>query len=283
MLGTFHLNALFEILNKIHFIYEPKNLWQFVLEEACKSLQAEAGTYFNLSADEKELHVGATYGIPMERLAQTPFRVGTGISGWVAQYYQPALVNDVRQDHRFNNQTDVVTGFKTKSILCVPIFSNKKHYGVLEIFNRKTGPFGPPDQEFMVLLGRQAAVAYQNLLLLAEVLQKEVLLESLLQSLSGGLMAMDEQERLTILNPASTVLLHLGPEAARGLPAATALKEHPQIMDILRKTFQSKVTVSRQELLARIAGHEQRIGYSTILIADHSKNVLGAGIIFQKL
>ena len=44
MLGTYHLNALFEILNKLHFVYEPETLWQFILEQACKTVQAEAGT-----------------------------------------------------------------------------------------------------------------------------------------------------------------------------------------------------------------------------------------------
>src|ERR1700759_2479086 len=109
MLGTYHLTALFDILNKVHFLYEPRKLWEFVLEQGCKTVQSEAGTFFELSEDEQELCVKAAYGITFERLSGVPFRVGTGISGWVAQYHQPALVNDVRQDNRFNRQADVIT------------------------------------------------------------------------------------------------------------------------------------------------------------------------------
>ena len=117
------------------------------------------------------------------------FKSGVGIVGWTAQYHQPALVPDVRQDNRFNKKIDLVTGFTTRSILCVPVFSQKKSYGVLEVLNRKDGQFSPQDQEFMTLLGRQSAVAYQNLLLLEEVSHTKILFESLLENLTGGLIA----------------------------------------------------------------------------------------------
>jgi len=283
MLGTYHLNALFDILNKIHFIYEPQKLWEFVLEQACKTLQSEAGTFFELSDNEEELRVKAAHGIALDRLNQIPFKVGTGISGWVAQYHQAALVNDVRQDNRFNRQADIITGFVTKSILCTPVLSMKRTYGVMEIINRRSGVYNPQDQEFMTLLGRQAAVAYQNLLLMAEVSHTKVLMESLLENLSGGLIAMDASGLILVLNPASTQLLHLAGEKVVGKAASEILKAYPWFIEILQKTLRSKETVSRQETSVTIAGQPQRIGYTTILIRDHEKNMLGSGIIFQKL
>lgn len=283
MLGTYHLTALFDILNKIHFVYEPIKLWEFILEQACRTLQSEAGTYFEVQADEKTLRVSASYGVDRARLSEVPFQVGTGISGWVAQYHQPALVNDVRQDNRFNRNVDIVTGFHTRSILCIPVSSQKRTYGVLEIINRKSGQFGPQDQEFMTLLGRQAAIAYQNLLLLKEIQHKEVLLESLLANLSGGLIAIDQAGTITIFNPSATQLLQLNGLSGVGKPAGEALKDYPWLLQTLQQTLASKSTVSRQETQLPIRGENQRIGYTTILISDQLKQVLGAGIIFQKL
>lgn len=283
MLGTYHLTALFDILNKIHFLYEPVKLWAFILEQACRTLQSEAGTYYHVLEDDQTLRVAASYGVDPSRLNEVPFRVGAGISGWVAQYHQPALVNDVRQDNRFNPSVDKVTGFQTKSILCIPIFSQKRTYGVVEILNRKSGPFSPQDQEFMTLLGRQAAVAYQNLLLLKEVQQKEVLLASLLANLSGGLIAVDAAQAVTLFNPSAAQLLHLDGQAAVGKPVADVLKEYPWFVQTFQQTLASQSTLSRQETRLAIRGEEQRIGYSTILISDQDKKVLGAGIIFQKL
>jgi adenylate cyclase len=283
MLGTYHLNALFEILNKLHFVYEPKKLWQFVLEQASKTVQAEAGTFFELSDDEKFLKVKAAYGMDETRLGEIDFQVGAGIVGWTAQYHQPALVPDVRQDNRFNKNIDLVTGFTTRSILCVPVFSQKKSYGVLEVLNRKSGLFSPQDQEFMTLLGRQSAIAYQNLLLLDEVSNTKMLLESLLVNLSGGLVAMDLQNKITILNPAAASIFHLPAASYEGKPISTILMDYPWFIKTLGDTLASKSTVSRQETLIKIAGEETKIGYTTILISDPMKIVLGSGVIFQKL
>lgn len=256
----------------------------FVLEQACKTLQSEGGTFFQASDDQDTLTVTAAYGVDFDRLKSVPFKVGTGICGWVAQYHQPALVNDVRADNRFNRQVDLITGFQTKSILCVPVFSMKRTYGVLEVVNRRTGPYSPQDQEFMTLLGRQAAVAYQNLLLLAEIQQKEVLMGSLLENLSGGLIAMDTQGVVTVVNSSAINLLSLKSEEAKvGKPVAGVLAGQPWLMETLKKTLDTRETVSRQETNLMIAGESRRIGYTTILVATSDKTVMGSGIIFQKL
>ncbi len=283
MLGTYHLNALFEILNKIHFVYEPRKLWNFVLDQACKTVQAEAGTYFELSVDEKSIKVSTAIGISEERLKELPFQIGVGISGWVAQYHQPALVADIRQDNRFNKQVDLVTGFNTRSVLCVPVFSQKRNYGVIEILNRKNGQFGPQDQEFMTLLGRQVAIAYQNLTLVDELSHTKTLLESILVNLTGGLIAIGVDSKIMLLNPSAASILHLPVEVYPGRAPTDVLKTCPWFTTILTETLLSKTTVSRQETNMLIDGQQTTIGYTTILIKDPAGKQLGAGIIFQKL
>src|SRR5258708_17410045 len=154
MLGTYHLNGLFDILKELHFIYEPDKLWKFVLEKSCQVLQAEAGTFYLATANGTELEVETAFGADEGRIKQVPFHAGVGICGWVLQFQQPALVADVDLDNRFNRGVDAVTGIRTQSILCVPVISQKRVYGVIEVINRKNGQFGPQDQEFMTVLRR---------------------------------------------------------------------------------------------------------------------------------
>src|SRR5437773_2536540 len=115
MLNTYHLNALLDILKDTHFISEPDKLWKFVLEECCKVLQAEAGTFFLASKNGSELEVRAAHGIDEGRLKQIPFRSGVGICGWVLKYQQPAWVTDVAKDNRYNHSVEAVTGIRTHS------------------------------------------------------------------------------------------------------------------------------------------------------------------------
>ncbi|OGR89537.1 MAG: hypothetical protein A2992_03805 [Elusimicrobia bacterium RIFCSPLOWO2_01_FULL_59_12] len=283
MLGTYHLNSLFEILKEIHFIYEPDKLWKFVLEQSCKILQSEAGTFFLANQNGTDMNVAAAHGVDENRLKQVPFRAGVGICGWVLQYHQPAMVMDVNLDNRFNRSADAVTGLKTHSVLCVPVLSQKRTYGVIELVNRKSGQFGPQDQEFMTVLGRQTAAAYQNLLLYSELSHAKTLLQSILENLTGGLIAIDLSGKITILNPAAARLLDLGVENPMGRAASEVLKDHAWFIDILSKTLSDKCSVSRQEVDLSLRGQDSRVGYSTILISDHDKNLMGSGIIFQQI
>jgi len=283
MLGTYHLNSLFDILKEIHFIYEPSKLWKFVLEKACSVIQAEAGSFYQLADDGQTLQLAASYGVDDQRIKQVPFQVGVGICGWVAQYLQPALVADVRQDNRFNQGADIVTGFRTKSILCVPLLASKRSYGVLEILNKRNGLFAPQDQEFMTLLGRQTAVAYQNLNLLSEVRESKVLVESIVNNLTGGLIAINQDNRVTLMNPSAIRLLHLAEGSSAGKPVTEVLRHYPWFIDTLLQTQKTQQNVSRQETDISVEGVNTRFGYTTIVIADAQKNLLGSGIIFQKL
>lgn len=283
MLGTYHLNALFDILNKLHFVYEPQELWQFVIEQACKTIQAESGTYFQLSENEEALEPVCSFGIDISRLRKVSFKVGHGVAGWVAQFHQPALVADVRTDNRFNRQIDHVLGYQTKMILCVPVFSQKRNYGVLETLNRKSGQFSPQDQEFLTLLGRQAAVAYQNLLLLDEAARTRAWLESLMRSLSGGLVAIDPKNKIAVLNPSAAGILGLPVADYTGKPADVILIDFPWIRETLSQLLAQPAHLSRQETVLRIQNQDVRLGYSTIPIQNAEGKSLGAGLIFQRL
>jgi PAS domain S-box-containing protein len=283
MLGTYHLNGLFDILKEIHFIYEPPKLWHYVLEESCKVLQAEAGTFFVSIKNDTELEVAAAFGVDEDRLKQVPFRKGMGISGWVLQYQQPALVMDVQQDNRFNSGVDAVTGVQTRSVLCVPVLSQKRIFGVLELINRKSGQFNPQDQEFMTVLGRQTAAAYQNLLMLDEVIHAKTMLQSLLENMSGGLIATNLTGQITLMNPSAMNMLQLKATDVIGKQVSEVLVDYPWFIQTLRNTLSSKNTVSRQEVTLSIQRKESRLGYTTILITDQQKSLLGAGVIFQQL
>jgi len=74
---------------------------------------------------------------------------GEGIAGWVAQNGKPLLVPDAYQDARFHADVDRRTGFRTRSILAVPLVIQDEVIGVAEVINRKDGEVF--DREDLVL------------------------------------------------------------------------------------------------------------------------------------
>ena len=116
-----------------------------------------------------------------------------------------------------------------------------------------------------------------------EVSHTKTLLESLLLNLTGGLIAVGLDGKLTIFNPAAASILHLPEASYVGRPASKVLKDYSWMDQTLQETLSAKSTVSRQETLISIQGEEAKVGYTTILIRDPMKIILGAGIIFQRL
>jgi diguanylate cyclase (GGDEF)-like protein len=88
---------------------------------------------------------------------------GEGIAGWVAQEGIPVIVPDVSLDKRFSSRVDKQTHFKTRSLMCVPIKSQGRVIGVLEVVNKITGePFTKEDLNLLMRLVDQAALTIER-------------------------------------------------------------------------------------------------------------------------
>ena len=88
---------------------------------------------------------------------------GTGIAGQVAADRSPVNIPDAYADPRFNPDHDRRSGYRTSSILCMPLIDHEERVvGVLQSLNRAAGPFGPAEESLLGALCSQAAVALTN-------------------------------------------------------------------------------------------------------------------------
>uniref|UniRef100_A0A8C5ET00 Phosphodiesterase n=1 Tax=Gouania willdenowi TaxID=441366 RepID=A0A8C5ET00_GOUWI len=63
-----------------------------------------------------------------------------GIVGHVAATGQPLNIRNAYEDPRFNAEVDLITGYKTQSILCLPIKNHREEVvGVAQAINKKCG------------------------------------------------------------------------------------------------------------------------------------------------
>ncbi len=88
---------------------------------------------------------------------------GQGIVGWVISHGTSLVVNDVENDPRFSPLVANSIGFRTKSILAVPLRVRETIVGVIEIINHKDGEgFGEDDLAWLEAFCVQAAIAIEN-------------------------------------------------------------------------------------------------------------------------
>jgi adenylate cyclase len=90
-----------------------------------------------------------------------------GLAGMVAVTGTPVVIQDAWEDPRFDRSVDNRSGYRTRSMLCVPVKDRSgRTLGVVQLINRRDGPFSSDDlltlQAFSQLLGHVLADTYKQ-------------------------------------------------------------------------------------------------------------------------
>ena len=140
---------------------ELDDVLELLLGKTQELLESERATLYILDESTGELVSRIVVGGETRSIRM---RVGFGIAGIVAQSGKPLRVKDAYRDPRFEPQWDMLTGFRTTSILATPL---KNHLGstigVLQVLNKRDADeFSDDDEALLVALGTQAAVVIDN-------------------------------------------------------------------------------------------------------------------------
>jgi len=137
-------------------------LLRVLMDTAADLTGAEAGSVLLLDISTGDLVFAVATGETGAELSDIHLPSGAGIAGWVANSGKAALVNDVGSDDRHATNIDIKTGFKTESLLAVPMFHEDKVIGVLEAVNKTRGRFEPADLTALSAFAQMASVALNN-------------------------------------------------------------------------------------------------------------------------
>jgi signal transduction histidine kinase len=130
----------------------------------------EVSAVMLLDRDKRELYWEVSRGGRSELFERKmTLPLGQGIAGNVALTGEAVLVDDVSNDPWWCPSYDLKTGFKTRSLMCVPIKFHGKILGVIEIINKKEGRFTARDLKVLQALGRQAGGAIENAVIYKEL------------------------------------------------------------------------------------------------------------------
>jgi hypothetical protein len=132
-------------------------------QSAEQMLVCEASSIMLLDDSKEHLYFKVATGEKGGMVTRYKIKIGEGVAGTVAQSREPILINDVSTDKRFAAKFDQISGFKTRSVLCVPMIAGGELVGVLEVLNKKTpGGFTASDQSLLDSLAGLGAVAIGN-------------------------------------------------------------------------------------------------------------------------
>lgn len=178
-----------------------------IMETVSLILEADRATLFVHDAASDELWALATQG---GRVSEIRFPASRGIAGHVFRTGDTINIPDAYADPRFNPEVDRQTGYRTQTILCMPVFDRQgRAIAVTQVLNKRGGPFTFIDERRLRAFSSQAAVAMENARLFDEVTRVSQYNESILESMSNGVITLGAAGTIVKVNAAAVRLLRL--------------------------------------------------------------------------
>ena len=176
-------------------------------------LRADRSSLFLYDGRSDELWSMVAEGVESREIR---FPAAAGLAGDCFTSGMAVNVTDAYADPRFNQAIDQATGYRTRTVLSAPVVTRDgRKLGVMQAFNRLDGEvFDEADVARMMAFAAQAAVAIENATLFAEVAAERNYNDSILRSMSSGVVTLDPAQRFAKLNAAACVILGVEPEQA---------------------------------------------------------------------
>ncbi len=153
------LNALLIIAKNLSAEINLEVLLFKIMDEVQKILNVDRGTVFLFDEENNELWSKVAQGMKEE--IRIPAE--KGIAGYVCQTGEIVNIPAAYKDERFNPEVDKKTGYKTKSILAVPMRNRLGQViGVLQVLNKKDGRFTKGNEDLLSAIAAFATSAIEN-------------------------------------------------------------------------------------------------------------------------
>ena len=138
-----------------------------IVDLVSRAMDADRATLFLVDRARNELYSKAAH---LPELDEIRLPIGRGIAGYVAESARWVAVPSAREDARFFEAIDETTGYRTASLLAVPVFERERErvpgearrrvVGVIEALNKRSGPaFDDTDRLLLEALAEQIGEA----------------------------------------------------------------------------------------------------------------------------
>jgi transcriptional regulator with GAF, ATPase, and Fis domain len=139
---------------------DVETLLERIAVESTRLLDCDRASIFLWDKDAKELVARPALGVEGNALRLPD---STGVVGAVLKGGQPIRVDDAYSDSRFHQDVDQAGGYRTRNLLCVPLWgAERQPLGVFEVLNKRDTPFTADDEVICQALSTQISAAVQN-------------------------------------------------------------------------------------------------------------------------
>ncbi|MEE4600593.1 MAG: GAF domain-containing protein [Desulfobacteraceae bacterium] len=140
--------------------FDISKVLKYTMDMIREVMNVEAGSLLFL--EDNELEIAVAFNIKIKSMKKFRLKLGQGIAGYVAARGEAIMVNDTEKSSHFFPMIDGVSGFTTRSALCVPMISQGRVIGVIEVLNKINGEFSIDDKDLLQAIATSVCIALEN-------------------------------------------------------------------------------------------------------------------------
>ena len=166
-----------------------------IAEETKTALNADRCTVFLYDKAKNELYSKVATGLDNFKELRIPAE--KGLAAHVVKTGETINIKDAYKDKRFNKAVDKKTGYRTKTILCMPIKNfNQEIIGVFQVLNKFDETFTIDDEDLLVAIASSAGISLENAQLFEEqrklIEEQKIIFDSFIETLASSIDARDK-------------------------------------------------------------------------------------------
>ncbi|QTA81496.1 Adenylyl/guanylyl cyclase domain-containing protein, GAF and PAS domains-containing [Desulfonema limicola] len=257
-----------------------------VMSQARKMLNADRSTLFlnDEKTDELFSQVGEGLGATQIRLPNN-----MGIAGAVFTSGKSVNIPHAYADLRFNPAFDKKTGFFTRSILCVPVINKKgKTIGVTQVLNKKGGAFTDEDEFRLRAFTGQISIALENAKLFNDVQKMKNYSEGMLESMSNGVITINEYGKIITCNAAGQKIMHINSEQDIIERNAEDFFTDPNswVLDKIKRVEETQESEVTMDAVIEFGGEKKSVNITVLpltIVEQKKQQKLGSMIMIEDI
>lgn len=276
-------NAFLKLMSDINSEFELSRMLMRVVQEITEMLASERATIFMYDQSTATLFSRVAAGGEINEIR---FPSHLGIAGEVFTTGKSMNIPYAYADLRFNPAFDKQTGFFTRSILCVPIINTDNNViGVTQVLNKKGGTFSDEDEQRLKAFTAQISISLQNSKLFDDVQRIKNYNESMLQSMSNGVITMDPKGLVVTCNSAALRIWELNETDIVGRNVADLVGPDGQwVIEQIEKAKAEESTQTIADTALTLSETEKTVNLTFMpLIAAEEDKELGSMMVFEDI
>ncbi|MFI0609070.1 MAG: GAF domain-containing protein [Anaerolineae bacterium] len=257
-------------------------LLQKIMEAVTRMLDADRATLFLNDEKTGELFSEIGQGLGAQKIR---FPNDRGIAGAVFTTGKSINIPHAYADLRFNPSLDRQTGYFTRSILSVPVINKAgKVIGVTQVLNKRGGAFADDDEARLRAFTAQIAIGLENAKLFDDVQAMKQYNDSVLASMTNGVLTLDPEGKVVTCNAAGRRILQMRLEDLLGQDAATYFAgPNAWVMEKLERALASGTAETALDAALQVGDETAWINLTALPLTGARREVLGSMLLLDDI